>query len=532
MGLLLVLCASALVAFAAGCRRDSSKPGAPPEPPTLRLYVFGGAAAAIEPCGCVKDMLGGVDHAAAWLAAEKKKAPHALLVGSGPMFFADPELAPKDRDQAAFKADTLALALKDTGLVAWAPGANDFALGPEKFRELVSTSGATPLAGNLRVTGQALAGHQIVRRGGLVVGLVGASVPKTRAGAPSVVEIADAEAALVTGRDAARAAGAELVVGLVAAERGLALRLAEKVEGFQVLVVGKGFDEGENNDAPFPPELVGQTLVVQGPNHLQGIAVVDLFVRGGQLRFADGSGIARAAERESLRTRADELRRRIANWEAPGSGVKPEELASRRADLSKLDADLARLTETSPPAQGSYFLYDFVFVKEDLGVDGAVAARLSAYYQRVNEHNRTLFADKTPPPVPAGGAGYVGIDKCSSCHEEERKFWDTTAHARAYETLAKDHKQFNLDCVSCHVTGYEQPGGSTVTHVAGLTDVQCEVCHGPGSRHVESPLDKEWIRRTPDINLCASSCHHPPHVNADWSVGEAWSKIIGPGHGR
>mgnify|MGYP001550634994 FL=1 len=121
---------------------------------------------------------------------------------------------------------------------------------------------------------------------------------------------------------------------------------------------------------------------------------------------------------------------------------------------------------------------------------------------------------------------------CSSCHQEERKFWETTKHSYAYETLSSDHKEFNLDCVSCHVTGYEKPGGSTVTHVEKFTDVQCETCHGPGSAHVANPGNLSLIRRTPDANLCASSCHHPPHVGADWNVAAAWPRIIGPGHGR
>ena len=44
-------------------------------------------------------------------------------------------------------------------------------------------------------------------------------------------------------------------------------------------------------------------------------------------------------------------------------------------------------------------------------------------------------------------------------------------------TLTTQFKEFNLDCVGCHVTGYGRPGGSTVTHVEKLKDVQCEACH-------------------------------------------------------
>ena len=44
--------------------------------------------------------------------------------------------------------------------------------------------------------------------------------------------------------------------------------------------------------------------------------------------------------------------------------------------------------------------------------------------------------------------------------------WDGTPHAHAYATLEKGFKEFNLDCVSCHVTGYGKPGGSSGLRVA------------------------------------------------------------------
>jgi hypothetical protein len=84
--------------------------------------------------------------------------------------------------------------------------------------------------------------------------------------------------------------------------------------------------------------------------------------------------------------------------------------------------------------------------------------------------------------------------------------------------------------VNCHVTGYEKPGGSTVTFVQDLKNVQCEECHGPGSKHSKDPDAKGLIRLTPPRDLC-SSCHHTPHVHEDWDVNEAWKHIIGKGHG-
>jgi hypothetical protein len=532
-----VLAASCLLALGgallSGCDKD--KPAQPPQEeearakPTLRIYAVSGAAGAIEPCGCVKDMLGGIDHAAAWIASQKKQAPESLVVGAGPMFFADPEVKEAEREQALFKAEAMAASLKDLGLAAWAPGANDWALGVEKFSGLAKETGAQALAGNLAKDAGSVTATHLVEAGGMKVGLIGVSIPEY-AGGKVEFEIADAKKSLSQGTAALKKQGAQIMVALVAAQRGKALRLIEESAGLQLAVIGKAYDQGEANDPPFSPEVVGETLVAQAPNHLQGVSVVDLFVRGGDHSFADGSGLESLGRRSSFEGRISTLEKRLAEWKKKGSGAKASDIADREKELAGLKKELAALPTPKAPVSGSYFLYDLNEVRESAGEDGRVASRLVAYYRRVNEHNKKAFADKTPRPAEEGQSSYVGIDVCSNCHLEERAVWDKTAHAGAYETLSTDHKEFNLDCVSCHVTGYEKPGGSTVTHVEKLTDVQCEVCHGPGSRHVENPGDKELIRAIPSRTLCASACHHPPHVGPEWSVDEAWPKILGKGH--
>ena len=171
----------------------------------------------------------------------------------------------------------------------------------------------------------------------------------------------------------------------------------------------------------------------------------------------------------------------------------------------------------------------FPTVQTHLRRRAEVEADLLSYYKAVNTHNRQAFADRTPPPVAAGQASYVGVEVCSACHPGPREVWNKTSHSRAYATLSQQFKEFNLECVGCHVTGYEQPGGSTVTHVDTLKDVGCEVCHGPGSRHVASPTDKSLIIGAPAPSMCVS-CHHPPHVEQFDPVAKL-PEILGPGHG-
>src|SRR3954449_12464314 len=93
---LVALLLGALVAACHGChgtpRADSaqtvSQGGASP---TLRLYAISNLAGALEPCGCTKDQLGGIDHLAALIANDRGVTPPLLLL-AGPTMFLDPKL--------------------------------------------------------------------------------------------------------------------------------------------------------------------------------------------------------------------------------------------------------------------------------------------------------------------------------------------------------------------------------------------------------------------------------------------------------
>ena len=519
-----------LSALPSGCRGGRPASSGKEEPPTLRIHVISTLAGALEPCGCVKDMLGGVDHAAEILA--KDQAP-ALLLAAGPTLFQDPDVEPDARAQQLWKAEALAESFRDMRLRAWTPGFNDWALGHAELARLSQTTGAALLSANLSGSTAGAKPSLLAEIAGMRVGIAGVSLPERADRPPAGVAVGDPRAALAKARAELDAQGARLLIALLAVERGAALRLAESVPGFHVFIVGKPFDEGESNDPPTPPVLIGSTLVVQAPNHLQALATLDIHVREpGRLRLSDGSGIEQAEKRRRLEERIRELEQRIASAEKSGAGVARADIDSRRADLERLRRELADSAGSPPAPEGSFFRYALVEVRERVGSEPHVLARLERYYRRVNDHNRTALADRKPPPVPEGKSGYIGVQACSNCHVEEEKVWLATGHAGAYRTLDRQHKQFNLECVSCHVTGYGEPGGSTVTHVASLESVQCEVCHGAGSRHVDDPKNKALITRTPPVSLCAAECHHPPHVKSDWDVRVAWPKILGKGHGR
>src|SRR5450432_1259233 len=162
-------------AGAGSCKCSHEAASVPPKTPTVRLYLVSSPAGALEPCGCVKDMLGGVDHLAAYVKSQADDAPNSALFASGPLFFMNSALTTERQTQDSWKADTLARALGAAGLRAWAPGANDWAAGADTFQALASAAQAIPLAANLKAPG--VQPVRVFEVGGNKVGVAGVSVP-------------------------------------------------------------------------------------------------------------------------------------------------------------------------------------------------------------------------------------------------------------------------------------------------------------------------------------------------------------------
>jgi hypothetical protein len=82
------------------------------------------------------------------------------------------------------------------------------------------------------------------------------------------------------------------------------------------------------------------------------------------------------------------------------------------------------------------------------------------------------------------GESYVKAAACKSCHEEAFQVWEGSSHARAFHILEEKHQDYNPECVGCHTTGFRRGTGFlNAKSTADLENVQCESCHGPGSRH-------------------------------------------------
>jgi hypothetical protein len=492
-------------------------------PAERRAIVFytSEAHGVLEPCGCTSDPLGDFARVTGLVRSAAGRGQGALLVDAGNLTYAREEPATKQQPAAKLRADFLAREIVKLPFGGSALGESDLIRGPGQVAP-------KRLAANL--DGAAFVEpSRIVAVGGIKIGVLGIVAPDiARAAGLTAREPGSAAQAEVT---RLRAAGAEMVILLAPVERSLARTLARGV-GADIVVVGKNVGRGMRR-----AERVGNAFLVAAGEELEYVGRLDIVLRGQAPRGAgdrldDAGGAAFTQERLGEIDRARErLAADLARWQRDAAS-DPSFIAGKLRERDELAVERARLTGGTwqPPATGSYFTNTLLPIRRTLPRDPALTASLHKLDRAIGE--ASLAVAEPPPPPEPGRAYYVGDQKCVSCHKSAARSWQRTRHAHAWKTLVEVGKQGHDDCVSCHVTGYGEVGGSSLGYTRGLESVQCEACHQPNSIHVEK-RGKETpyagSTKTPE-SVCVR-CHNEKH--SDTFQYEPYLRdALGPGHGE
>ena len=301
-------------------------------------------------------------------------------------------------------------------------------------------------------------------------------------------------------------------------------RLVRAVDGIDFAVVG---GLGEHPVVTDEAELVGSTRVMQFHREGRFIGRLTVRMRNGSRTFIDASAPSQE-ELQALDERIDKLEASLTQWAQQDAG-SPRQIRGAKHHVESLKAERERLksvTGVAPDDQSS-FSYRATPLNWDLPQNPDVLAVMEAFDQELKQIN--LSHAKPIPTAKEGEAVYVGMPTCMDCHDETQAFWDGDRHSHAWETLEEQNKTFDAECVSCHVTGYGEAGGSTLGQTKGREDVQCESCHGPGSLHAESGGGVQIGTREPKEESCVPchNAHHSPNFEF-----KKWRKrLIVPGHG-
>ncbi|MDP1826224.1 MAG: multiheme c-type cytochrome [Archangium sp.] len=476
----------------AGCTTSRPLPGSG-TPKKVTLFFTAEVRGYLGPCGCSENMRGGVSRAAFQVAEARKAGTPVYLLDTGDGLFGTLQLPEAAVPQQERKAKALADAWKAMGLTLRATGPLDDVRGAS-FRQGLGLPELP--SGTFK----------------LIDGVGVVSAP-TAAGARSLaVE--------------AKKAGARFVVAMVPLPFDQLLREAIDPAQVDLFVSSRSKDEFAAEESRLAG---GATKVAQLQSKGRSLLRIDVFMHGdGRVEWLKGDG-ERDRELSALDQRIELLRGQV-NEPMLGDELK----ALRKAKLEEIIARRELLAETplAVPEGKAAVTARFVPLESSFPKDPAVQALEKAYDVDVGLINlewAKAHGVSCPPATPER-SGFIGTAACFECHAEAQEVFDGTKHPRAYATLVEVGKQHHLDCISCHVTGWQQPQGvCRIDQTAGREDVGCEACHGPGSAHAKQPF-KTNIVRGAEPKTCVG-CHdreNSPHFDFDRYL----EKILGKGHGR
>jgi len=520
----------------AGEGADATPEIAAPEAParvTLDLFVLGRVRGTIAPCGCTTEPLGGLQYALGYIESHSRSGAR-LVLEPGSFLYPEPGSPEWPLDEQGWvQAQERAKALQ--GRFSALGDALVSGVGPIDVR---SPTGAAALAAyplprvvaNLASPGEALrTPHRLVtlaQGGTTLVAGVTSVVDPTLPEAALLGTLGDPVAALREQVAAMRKAGAGFTVAMAHGTRAFAEQLAREVDDLDLVVVGvvEGTERQRLGQAT---AQISGTWVVEPGEQLQSLTHLQLSLAPGKASAPRTDAWVVEPPRATQEAELARLDERIAKFSADPS-ADPGFLARLRSEREALEATLAAAPEGDAVA-----VFDQVKVTCKLPTDADAGQRLTTYNAWVAKQNEAFFAGKRAPVPPAGTSGYAGLDECDTCHEEAVAFWRTTVHAGAYQTLVDTNQQYDLACVGCHVTGFREPGGSEVVENQGLRDVQCEVCHGPGTFHVAKPEKPKGgaqhiLLQAPE-EVCGK-CHTPEHSDT-FDYVAYMRDVLGAGHG-
>ena len=506
--------------FAAHLAHPSGVAFASPRERRAVVFYTAQTQGTLEPCGCTSDPLGDIARVTALVRATAR-AGATLLVDAGNLTYPAGDIPSRKQEAADLVASFLAREITRLPFGGSALGETDLSRGFAKVQP-------KRLAANLDILAF-VEPSRISLVGGIKVGVFGlvdsALAREKGLRAEDPVGAARAEA------DRLRASGAEIVIALAPLDRRQARAVAREA-AVDFVVLGNDVGEGTSR-----AEKVADAFLLTPASEMQRVGRLEIVLHRNEARLSReplhdaGGPAANRMRAEELDRQARQLDTDLARWEKDASSDAAF-VAAKREERAELRAEAARLASTpwAAPVQGSYFINELVPIRRSLVRDPALAASMRRLDQAVGAAN--LRVAEPPPPAEPGQAHFLGDASCVRCHKSAARSWKGTAHAHAWRTLQSVGKTGHGDCVSCHITGYGEMGGSSLGFSKGLENIQCEACHGPGSIHVEKRgLERPLALRTRTPESVCTRCHNDKH--SDTFQYEAYLRdIIGPGHGE
>ena len=420
--------------------------------------------------------MGGLPRRATFITQEKAEGIDTLILDSGNLI-ANKPLTEPSLEPAEAKARLILKAMDRMGYAAAAIGEKDLYLGLDRLRSLGDMTRVRFLSANLTDhKGKTLfEPHRLLQAGSITVGVIGLTAPPLDKRMFSKrMPDAVVKDPLMTAREAVERIRGKCDLLVVLSNIGYAkdLELARENPGIEVII------SGGTRRFMKKPVILEKTLITSG--FYEGRAIGRLLIHlDGDIR-----GWTSRKELDYLEKQIQAAETKMATSEGKGKFDSLLEKRESADELTIYEPDMVNLDPSIPD-------------------DPQVAGMIS-------EYRKGLLKSSVSSPGPAATSEekvrYTGPEACAGCHESRYRFWLTTNHSRAFDSLAPKNAGADPDCIGCHVTGYmRRTGYWPKAPREDLRGVQCEACHGVGSLHVGSPESYSLVH-LPSAPQCMD-CH-------------------------
>ena len=271
--------------------------------------------------------------------------------------------------------------------------------------------------------------------------------------------------------------------------------LVSKVKGIDL-----AFEGGEGIGFAEPQESE-DTLVFSTPKEGQKVGVLALYLKDPK---ATWSTVQTPGQ---VKNKISGLRKEILKYNkqardmlsqgkifAPIAKVYTKQAKQLEEKIVVMQRSLSSLPKLEKGRNG--YIHLLLALSKKLQDHKPTLARIARYQKEVKVVNLEALKKIKAILKTKDGNFYAGVDRCKVCHTTQYNFWKKTRHAKAYATLTKKQKQFDLDCIGCHVVGWQKPGGLyDIQKPQKLANVQCENCHQYGGLH-SMTANKKKIHKT------------------------------------
>ncbi len=474
-------------------------------PADVQVLLINELMGYIEPCGCTIDLkLGSIERLDALIDRLQAEAPTAVLT-VGSHLFDHEHIKEHSLPQEQAKAKLLRSIIASWPSDAHIDGALDVAAGKEFYQKLKNAIPLQELSKDASTQDISTA-YTIIKKSNYSIGLIALKSNDQK----------DHKKVIDQALQAFTQAHTNFNMVISTLTRAELRILAQSYPQIQFWILGHKAQE-EQQLIPIEHQIPKRySYIIEAGDRGRHLGVIKLYGINETGTFQDPVG-DRKRQLKSLELKI-KMRQKFAAMSSSPFVKK---------GLSKLQTELATLKSSPLQTFKKQVEYQLIPISKELVSSPRVEAMVKSYQKSLQTLNMKNASQVKPPP--ANGNGYAGMAECSLCHPDAEVFWKETRHAHAWQTLVDANKTFDVGCVGCHVTGWQEPGGSALGHTEKLQDVQCEACHGPAAKHAEIGGGESYVKLKVPSEKC-ESCHNQLH-SPKFNYESYLKKVIGPGHG-